>query len=218
MAHVPPPAPTLNPRSSCSSAQQCPGRWASFPACLAYKAPVRVCPFPGSPPWLPRVSPGLPHHRVDRARDSEQRRGPSRARPGPGLQHSTQARTQRGVPGGWLIWGGLWKLLTQLCTHPNPPGAGPLSPASGRGSGSSPLPALFPADVLSGLQFSSVAQSCLTLCDPIDRSTPGLPVHHQFPESTQTHVHWVSDAIQPSHSLPSPSPPVLNLSQHQGLF
>ena len=116
-------------------------------------------------------------------------------RPGPGPQRSTQARTQRGVPGGWLIWGGLWKLLTQLCTHPNPPGAGPLSPASGRGSGSSPLPALFPADVLSGLQFSSVAQSCPTLCDPLDRSTPGLPVHHQFPESTQTHVHWISDAI-----------------------
>ena len=67
-------------------------------------------------------------------------------------------------------------------------------------------------------QFSSVAQSCLTLCNPMGCSTPGLPVHHQLPEFTQTHVHWVSDAIQPSHPLLSPSPPALNLSQHQGLF
>ena len=58
----------------------------------------------------------------------------------------------------------------------------------------------------------------MTLCDPMDHSTPGLPVHHQIPEFTQTHVHWVSDAIQPSHSLSSPSPPTFNLSQHQGLF
>ena len=56
-------------------------------------------------------------------------------------------------------------------------------------------------------QFSSVAQSCLTLCDPLNCSTPGLPVHHQLPEFTQTHVHQVSDAIQPSHPLSSPSPP-----------
>ena len=67
-------------------------------------------------------------------------------------------------------------------------------------------------------QFSSVAQLCPILCDPMNRSTPGLPVHHQLPESTQTHVHWVSDAIQPSHPLSPPSPPALNLSQHQGLF
>ena len=66
--------------------------------------------------------------------------------------------------------------------------------------------------------FSSVAQSCLTLWDPIYCSTPGFPVHHKLPEPTQTHVHWVSDAIQPSHLLPSPSPPAFNLSQHQGLF
>ena len=68
------------------------------------------------------------------------------------------------------------------------------------------------------VRFSSVAQSCLTLCDPMNLSTPGLPVHHQLPESTQTHVHWVGDAIQPSHPLSSPPPPALNLSQHQGLF
>ena len=67
-------------------------------------------------------------------------------------------------------------------------------------------------------QFSSVAQSCPTLCDPMDCSTPGFPVHHQLLELTQTHVHWVSDAIQPSHPLSSPSPPAFNLSQHQGLF
>ena len=67
-------------------------------------------------------------------------------------------------------------------------------------------------------QFSSVAQSCPTLCNPMNRSTPGLPVHHQLLESTQTHVHWVSDAIQPSHPLLSSSLPALNLSQHQGLF
>ena len=64
----------------------------------------------------------------------------------------------------------------------------------------------------------SVAQSCLTLCNPMDCSTPGLPVQHQLPEFTQTHVHQVIDAIQPSHFLSSPSPPDLNLSQHQGLF
>ena len=66
-------------------------------------------------------------------------------------------------------------------------------------------------------QFSSVAQSCPTLCDPMSCSTPGLPVHHQLPEFTQTHVHRVGDAIQPSHLLSSPSP-ALNLSQHQGIF
>ena len=65
------------------------------------------------------------------------------------------------------------------------------------------------------VQFSSVAQSCPTLCDPMNCSTPGLPVHHQLPESIQTHVHCVGDAIQPSHPLLSPSPPALNLSQHQ---
>ena len=68
------------------------------------------------------------------------------------------------------------------------------------------------------VQFSSVVQLCPTLCDPMDHCTPGLPVRHQLPEPTQTHVHWVGDAIQPSHPLSSPSPPAINLSQHQGLF
>ena len=67
-------------------------------------------------------------------------------------------------------------------------------------------------------QFNSFVQSCLTLCNPMNHSTPGLPVHHHLPDSTQTHVHWVGDAIQASHPLSSPSPPALNLSQHQGLF
>ena len=68
------------------------------------------------------------------------------------------------------------------------------------------------------VQFSSVAQSCPTLWDPMNHSMPGLPVHHQLPEFTQTHVHRVSDAIHLSHPLSSPSPPAPNLSQHQSLF
>ena len=68
------------------------------------------------------------------------------------------------------------------------------------------------------VQFSSFTQSCLTLCEPMNRSTPGLPVHHQLPEFTQTHFHRVSDAIQPSQPLFSPSPPAPNPSQHQSLF
>ena len=67
-------------------------------------------------------------------------------------------------------------------------------------------------------QIRSVTQSCPTLCDPMNRSTPGLPVHHQLPEFTETHVHQVSDAIQPSHPPSSPSPPAPNPSQHQSLF
>ena len=72
--------------------------------------------------------------------------------------------------------------------------------------------------VRTSVQFSSVAQSCLTLWDPMDCSMPGFPVDYQFPQFAHTHVHWVGDAIQPSHPLLSPSPPTFNLSQHQGLF
>ena len=68
------------------------------------------------------------------------------------------------------------------------------------------------------VEFSSVTQSCPTLCDPMNRRMPGLPVHHQLPEFTQTQVHRVSDAIQPSHPRSSPSPPAPNPSQHQSLF
>ena len=68
------------------------------------------------------------------------------------------------------------------------------------------------------IQFNSVAQSFLTPCDHMNCSIPGFSVHHQLPEFTVIHVHWVSDAIQPSYILSSPSPPAFNLSQHQGLF
>ena len=72
--------------------------------------------------------------------------------------------------------------------------------------------------LLHPVPFSSVAQLCSTTCDPVNRSMPGLPVHHKLPEFTQTHAHRVGDAIQPSHPLSSPSPPVPNPSQYQGLF
>ena len=78
------------------------------------------------------------------------------------------------------------------------------------------LPCIFcPADVVAA---AKLLQSCPTLYDPMNCSTPDLPVHHQLPESTQTHAQWIGDAIQPSHPLLSPSPPAHNLSQHQGLF
>ena len=80
------------------------------------------------------------------------------------------------------------------------------------------LPAEPQGKPMCSVQYSSVAQSCLTLCDPMNLSTPGLPVHHQFPEFTQNDIHWVSDAIQPSHPLSSPFPPAPNPSQHQSLF
>ena len=87
------------------------------------------------------------------------------------------------------------------------------------------LPSIFPSirvssneSVFQVFQFSSVAQSCLTLCHPMNRSTSGLPVHHQLPEFTETPVQRVSDAIQPSHPLSSPSPPAPNPSQHQSSF
>ena len=73
-----------------------------------------------------------------------------------------------------------------------------------------------PAVIFSSVQLSSVTQLCLTLCEPMNRSTPGLPVHHQFPEYTQTHVHRANEDIQPSHPLLSPSPPAPNPAQHQG--
>ena len=71
---------------------------------------------------------------------------------------------------------------------------------------------------VNNFQFSSVTDSCPTLCDPMNHSAPGLPVHHQLQEFTRTHVHWVGDAIQPSHPMLYPSPPAFNLSQQQGLF
>ena len=81
-----------------------------------------------------------------------------------------------------------------------------------------PFPGFMPFSFMPFMPFSSVSQSCPTPCDPMDCSMTGLPVHHQLPEFTQTHVHRVNDAIQPSHPLLSTSPPALNLSQLQGLF
>ena len=122
-----------------------------------------------------------------------------------------------------------------MCHLPRP-GIEPVSPALAGGFLTTGLPGKFLKEFLlnkewrksmiyyrilalfSSVQFSSVPQSCPTLCDPMNHSTPGLPVHHQLPEFTQTHVHRVSDAIQPSLPLSSPSPPALNLSQHQSLF
>ena len=81
-----------------------------------------------------------------------------------------------------------------------------------------PFSLITEADVQCMLQFSSVTQSCPTLCDPTACSTSGFSVHHQLPDLAQTHVHCIGDAIQPSHPLSSPSTPAFNLSQHQGLF
>ena len=92
---------------------------------------------------------------------------------------------------------------------------------SGRGTiktKSNPIPAWWVTHRLSSVQFISVTQSCLTLCNPMDCSMPGFSVHHQLPKPTQTHVHCIGDDIQPSHPLSFPSPPTFNLSQHQGLF
>ena len=116
--------------------------------------------------------------------------------------------------------------LTFVAGHPS---SSPLPPhfrskLKGRGEGSSGrilrnTNALEPSvSTCLFFQFSSVAQSCPILCDPMNCSMPGLPVHHQLLEFTQTHVHRVGDAIQPSHPLSSPSPPSPNPSQHQGLF
>ena len=96
------------------------------------------------------------------------------------------------------------------CSHQAPPSMGFSRQEYWSGL---PLPSPHTSD-----QIRSVAQSCPTLCDPMNRSTPGLPVHHQLLEFTQSHVHQVSDAIQPSHPLSFPSPPAPNPSQHQSLF
>ena len=97
------------------------------------------------------------------------------------------------------------------------PGIEPRSPVLQADSLPSELPGKS-EETLSISSVSSVAQSCPTFCDPMNRSTPGFPVHHQLPEFTQTHVHRVRDAIQPSHPMSSPFPPAPNPSQHQSLF
>ena len=112
--------------------------------------------------------------------------------------------------------------LTKAVSHfrSKRPGAGKLSPGQTFSKQPRPTGCLLQPGVeerCASVQLSSVAQSCPALCDPMDYSTPGFPVHHQLPELVQAHVHRVSDAIQPAHPLSSPSP-AFNLSQHQGLF
>ena len=128
---------------------------------------------------------------------------------------------------GHLIQAGsAWDLsfiLTSILSESCPRGTSVIymSPVGDRATLTGPSSSLirFSSSVqFSSVQFSSVIQSCPTLCDPMNRSTPGLPVHHQLLEFIQTHIHRVSDAIQPSHPLSSPSPPAPNLSQHQNLL
>ena len=110
-----------------------------------------------------------------------------------------------------------------ICYAAGLPGLGPDLPLSAAlsvaslGTSFLALPCLLCAAICP-VQFRSVTQLCLTPCDPVNCSTPGLPVHQQFLEFTQTHIHWVRDAIQPSHPLLSPSPPAPDPSQHQSLF
>ena len=123
------------------------------------------------------------------------------------LQEEEKKKKELGMV--WNFHGELWSSFSSLCIHFT------------CSSEASPVPATTLATrppTLSSVQFSSVAQSCLTLCHPMNCSTPGFPVHHQLLELAHTHVHQVNDAIQPSHPLSSPSPPAFNLSQHQGLF
>ena len=117
----------------------------------------------------------------------------------------------------------IWKCLSRTPTRPLPPShlpclQHPYRYTWGGTETSSYQPPKRDWKHIFSVRFSSVAQSCATLCDPMDCSTPGFPVHHQILELTQTHVHWVNDAIQPSHPLPCPSLPAFNLSQHQGLL
>ena len=101
---------------------------------------------------------------------------------------------------------------SRVSSYPGREPASPTAPALAGGFFITKPPGML------SVEFSSVTQSCPILWDSMNHSTPGLPVHHQFPEFTQTHVHWVGDAIQPSHPLSSPSPLTPNPSQHQGLF
>ena len=119
-----------------------------------------------------------------------------------------EAKNMRGSPCQTLrVQSGLLRVASRISG--SSASLGPTSP-SGKEYTQDPGPIFF--------SVQSVAQSCLTLCDPMNHSTPGLPVHHQLLQFTQTHVHQVGDAIQPSHPLSSPSPPALNPSQNQSLF
>ena len=117
----------------------------------------------------------------------------------------------------WCIGEGNGNPLQCSCLENPRDGAAWWAAVSGVAQSRTQLKRLSSSSMVS-VQFSSVTQSCPTFCDPMNRSMPGLPVHHQLPEFTQTRIHWVSDAIQPSHPLSSPSPPAPNPSQHQSLF
>ena len=110
---------------------------------------------------------------------------------------------------------GRWASLRGNPSFANSPSGWPLTGYSSQRPTQESTSSFVKWEYGTSFQFSSVTQSCPTVCDC---STLGLHVHHQLPEFTQTHVHWVSDAIQPSHPLSSPSPPAVSLSQHQGLF
>ena len=130
--------------------------------------------------------------------------------------------SQPGIP---LTFASRWPLVTLkdlqllVCFDPNWPSQARLWRVWGTNEYNLISTSLMWSPIIGGsVQFISVTQLCLTFCDPMNCSMPGLPVHHQLREFTQTHVHRVSDAIQPSHPLSSPSPPAPNPSQHQGLF
>ena len=170
---------------------------------VAQSCPTLCDPMNHSTPGLP-VHHQLPEstqthvHRVgDAIQPSHPLSSPSLPAPNPSQHHSSNESTLR------MRWPKCWSFSFSVI---------PSKEISGLFS--------FRMDWLDlpVVQFSSVAQSCPTLCDPMNRSTPGPPVHHQLPKFTQTHVHWHSDAIQPSHPLSSPSPPAPNPSQHQSLF
>ena len=121
----------------------------------------------------------------------------------------------------YLLKSNQFRPITEIGTKPLWPGPNHREIPQGKTLQSSPRAKAISTTgcfQFSSVQFSSVAQLRPTLCDPMNHSTPGLPVHHQLPEFTQTHAHRVSDAIRPSHPLSSPTPPAPNPSQHQGLF
>ena len=119
-----------------------------------------------------------------------------------GCESWTVKKAEHGRTDAFELW--CWRRLLRV-------------PWTARRSNQSILKEISPGISLEAAAAKSL-QSCPTLCDPMNHSTPGLPVHHQLPEFTQTHIHRVSDAIQPSHPLLSPSPPAPNASQHQSLF
>ena len=145
-----------------------------------------------------------------------------------GRQHPSASGLDRGPRIRLIPWELVREINVYICNHIMLGTVAKGRSGNCRGAGQTEMyfacKSLGAGDIEWGLKgcisqsVSSVAQSCPTLCDPMNRSTPGLPVHPQLPEFTQTHIHWVGDAIQPSHPLSSPSPPAPSPSQHQSLF